>query len=63
MPTLLKERIIFKNGKPEAVVLDIDRYEKLLEIAQEKEDLAELRQIKKSKTYFRDLQDYIKDRV
>ncbi|MEK7077952.1 MAG: hypothetical protein AAB911_00085 [Patescibacteria group bacterium] len=63
MSTLLKERIIFKNGKPQAVVLDIDRYKKLLEIAQEKEDLAELRQIKKSKTYFRDLQDYTKDHV
>lgn len=45
-----KEKILFKDGKPNAVILDISRYEKLLEAAEEKEDLAELKRIKKTKT-------------
>ena len=45
---ITKEKILFKNGKPDAVILDIGRYEKLLEVAEEKEDLAELKRIKKS---------------
>ena len=63
MPALLKEKIIFKNGKPEAVILDIKKYQQLLEIAEDKEDLAELHRIKRSKTSFKDLKDYLKNSV
>ncbi|MEK7077605.1 MAG: type II toxin-antitoxin system Phd/YefM family antitoxin [Patescibacteria group bacterium] len=57
---ITKEKILFKNGKPDAVILDIGRYEKLLEVAEEKEDLAELKRIKKSKTSFKELKNYLK---
>lgn len=59
----IKPKIVLKNGKPEAVVLDIGVYKKLLEIAEEKEDLVELKKIKSQKTSFRNLNDVLKERV
>ena len=58
-----KPQIIIRNGKPRAVILDIRKYEQLLEIAEEKEDLAELKRIKRTKTSFRDLREYLLKRV
>ena len=64
MSTLLeKTQVIVKNGKPRAVILDIKKYESLLEMAEDREDLAELRRIKKGKIAFRILDDYLKIRV
>jgi PHD/YefM family antitoxin component YafN of YafNO toxin-antitoxin module len=57
--TITKPQIIVRNGKPRAVILDIKKYERLLEIIENKEDLAELRRIKKSKTSFRELKEYL----
>lgn len=54
-------QVLYKNGKPRAVVLDIRDYTKLLELVADKEDLAELQQIKKTKLSFRDFQEYLKD--
>ncbi len=61
--SLTKEKIIFKNGRPEAVVLGIKKYERLLEIAENKEDLAELKHIKKNGTSFKQLKEYAKGRI
>lgn len=58
--TLIKHKIISRNGKPEAVILGLEEYERLLETAEDKEDLAEIKQIKKGKTSFRRLEDYLK---
>ena len=55
-----KTQIITRGGRPQAIILDINEYEKLLEAAEEKTDLAELRRIKKSKTSFRELNEYLK---
>ena len=64
MPNALtKTQVIVKNGKPKAVILDIKAYERLLEMAEDREDLMELRKIKKSRTSFRELEDYLGDRV
>jgi len=41
-------------------ILDIKKYERLLEAAEEKTDLAELHRIKKDKTSFRELKEYLK---
>lgn len=60
---LEKTQVIVRNGKPRAVILDIKKYESLLEMAENREDLAELRRIKKEKTIFRRLEDYLKIRV
>lgn len=58
-----KPQIIIRNGKPSAVILDISKYEELLEAIEDKEDLAELHRIKKSKTSFRELNIYLKKGV
>jgi prevent-host-death family protein len=55
-------QIIVRNGKPSAIILDINKYEKLLEMAGDREDLLELRRIKKNKTSFRELRTYLKSR-
>lgn len=59
--TLEKPQIIVKNGKPKSVVLGIKDYQLLLELAEDKEDLAELHRIKKGKTSFRELGNYLKN--
>ncbi|MEK7516396.1 MAG: type II toxin-antitoxin system prevent-host-death family antitoxin [Patescibacteria group bacterium] len=64
MPTILeKPKFITKNGKPKAVILDIRAYQKLLELVEDKEDLAELRKIKMGKTSFKELKGYLKEGV
>lgn len=56
---LEKSQIVVKNGKPQAVILNIKEYEKLLNLAEEKTDLAELHRIKKNKKNFRPLENFI----
>lgn len=64
MPTIAtKPQIVVRGGKPQAIILDLEEYKKLLENANEKEDLIELRKIKRAKTTFRDLKDYLDTRV
>ncbi|HEY4495220.1 MAG TPA: hypothetical protein VJC01_02095 [Candidatus Paceibacterota bacterium] len=55
-----KTQIITLGGQPYAIILDIKKYERLLEAAEEKTDLAELHRIKKDKTSFRELKEYLK---
>lgn len=57
--TFQKPNIVVKNGKPQAVILDIRAYEKLLETAQDRVDLDELKRIKKSEMSFRSLEHYL----
>lgn len=65
MATILEEKpqIIVENGKPKSVVLDIKDYERLLEMVEDKEDLAELRRIKRGKTSFHELTAHLEKRV
>ncbi len=64
MPTTETEpQIILQNGRPHAVILDIRKYQRLLELVEEKNDLSELRRIKKGKTSFRELKQYLRSRV
>lgn len=56
----IKPRVVLKNGKPDAVILDISSYVRLLEIAEDKEDLAELKKIKDKKTSFKNIDDYLR---
>lgn len=55
-----KIQIITRGGQPQAIILDIKKYERLLEAAEEKTDLAELHRIKKGKNSFRELNEYLK---
>ena len=60
LPIATKPQIIIKNGKPNAVVLAIKDYERLLELLEDKNDLADLKRIKKSGTSFRNIDEYVK---
>ncbi|MBI4608507.1 MAG: type II toxin-antitoxin system Phd/YefM family antitoxin [Candidatus Rokubacteria bacterium] len=53
--------IVFRNGKPAAVIVDIDRYQEMLERLEDIEDLKALKQMRKKPLTFRRLQDFLKE--
>jgi len=53
--------IIVRQGKPAAVILDIEDYREILEKLDDAEDLKELRELKKKKLKFRKLDDFLKE--
>lgn len=62
MPTRKKsQRFIFENGKPAAIILALDEYEKLLERAEDAEDLKTLRAMRKRPLRFRKIDDVLSD--
>ncbi|MBF0292623.1 MAG: type II toxin-antitoxin system Phd/YefM family antitoxin [Nitrospinae bacterium] len=56
-----KPEIIIRDGKPSAVILDIDNYHEMLERLEDKDDLAELEKIRKRPLKFRPLADFLKE--
>ena len=54
--------IIFRDGKPSAVVLDIDEYQEILERLEDSEDLKTLREMRKNPLRFRKLGDFLGER-
>ena len=61
MRSVLKKKpdIIFKNGRPEAVILKIKDYRNILEKLEDKEDLEELERIRKMPLRFKNLDDFL----
>lgn len=55
---LQKPNVVLRNGKPQAVILDLREYQRLLEAAEANSDLGELKKIKRSKTSFRPIEEY-----
>lgn len=55
-----KPQLVVRDGRPRAVILGLKAYERLLEAAEDREDLRELRRIKKGRASFRALRDYLK---
>jgi PHD/YefM family antitoxin component YafN of YafNO toxin-antitoxin module len=53
--------IIFRQGKPRAVILDIDDYQEMLERLEDAEDLRELERMRKGSLSFRNLGDFLKE--
>jgi PHD/YefM family antitoxin component YafN of YafNO toxin-antitoxin module len=51
--------ILFRDGKPAAVVLDIDEYQEILERLEDSEDLKALREMRKKPLKFKKLEDSI----
>ena len=51
--------VIFRSGKPAAVIVDIDEYQKMLEQLEDAEDLAELAEMRKKPLRFRKLADFL----
>jgi len=53
--------IIYHNGKPTAVIIDIDQYQEMLEQLEDFEDLRELEEIRKKPLEFRKLDEFLKE--
>ena len=54
-----KPKIVLKNGKPQSVILSVDVYERLLELVEDKQDLLELKRIKKQGVSFKELSNVL----
>jgi PHD/YefM family antitoxin component YafN of YafNO toxin-antitoxin module len=53
--------IVLKEGKPSAVILDIDEYRQMLERLEDLEDLNLLKEMRKGPLKFRRLEDFLKE--
>ena len=53
--------IVFREGKPTAVILDIDEYQEMLERLDDAEDLKMLEGMRKKALKFRKLGDFLKE--
>ncbi|MBI5874567.1 MAG: type II toxin-antitoxin system Phd/YefM family antitoxin [Deltaproteobacteria bacterium] len=64
MKATLKKKlpeIILKNGKPSAVILNINVYQDMLEQLEDVEDLRMLEDMRKRPLKFRSLDDFVKE--
>ena len=52
--------IVLRDGKPAAVILDIEHYRELLERAEDAEDLRILKTMRRRPLKFRRLDDFLK---
>ena len=53
--------IIFRGGKPAAVILDIDVYQEMLERLEDAEDLKMLMELRKKPLKFKRLEDFLEE--
>jgi len=54
-----KPQLVMKNGRPNAVIIDIKDYRKMLERLEDKEDLDDLVKIRTSTPSFRKFDDFL----
>ena len=53
--------IVLRNGKPAAVILDIEEYQELLERLEDAADLQALQEIRKRPLKCKKLEDFLKE--
>ena len=53
--------VVLREGKPTAVILDIDAYKEMLERLEDVEDLRMLGEMRKKPLKFRKLEDFLKE--
>ena len=53
--------IVLRDGKPAAVILDIDRYREMLELLEDAEDLKILERMRKKPLSFKNLDDFLRE--
>lgn len=53
--------VVLRNGKPSAVILDIDEYREMLERLEDVEDLKALAQMRKKPLEFRGLEEFLRE--
>lgn len=57
----VEPELVVKNGKPTAVILDIDEYRDLLEKLEDREDLEFLEEMSKRKLEFTTLDEFLEE--
>jgi len=65
MPGKTKKKepeIIFRKGKPAAVILDIDAYQEMLERLEDNEDLKMLAEMRQKPLKFKKLADFLAEK-
>ena len=55
------KEIIFKNGRPTGIILNIEEYKELLERLEDIEDLKMLKEMREKPLKFRKLDDFLKE--
>lgn len=53
--------MVYKNGKPSAVIVDIEEYREMLERLEDAEDLAVLEEMRRKPMEFKRLDDFLKE--
>ena len=53
--------LIYRNGEPVAVILDIRRYEEMLERLEDIDDLQMLREMREKPLRFRTLEEFLEE--
>ncbi len=53
--------VVFREGKPRAVILDIEEYQEMLERLEDLEDLKMLERMRKESLTFRRLDGFLKE--
>ena len=53
--------IILRDGKPRAVILDIDEYQEILERLEDAEDLKALEEMRSKPLEFKKLEDFLNE--
>jgi PHD/YefM family antitoxin component YafN of YafNO toxin-antitoxin module len=56
-----RPEIVLRNGKPAAVILDIEEYQELLERLEDSEDLEMLNKMRSKQLHFRELDEFLKE--
>jgi prevent-host-death family protein len=56
-----RPEIIVRNGKPAAVILDIEEYREMLERLEDAEDLAALEEMRQEPLSFRKLEEFLEE--
>ena len=54
-----KPQVIMKNGRPNAVIIDIKDYKKLLQRLEDKDDIEDLERMRKGSLHFRKFDDFL----
>jgi PHD/YefM family antitoxin component YafN of YafNO toxin-antitoxin module len=60
-PKRKEPEIILRNGKPAAVILEIDKYREMLERLEDAEDLKVLAEMRKRPLKFRRLEEFLRE--
>jgi PHD/YefM family antitoxin component YafN of YafNO toxin-antitoxin module len=53
--------VVFREGKPRAVIMDIEEYQDMLERLEDLEDLEMLERMRKESLSFRSLDEFLKE--